>query len=150
MRKLRVLAPVVVILTLLLLMIAPLSASAAPQQTAGGSGCSQFYTVRAGDTLAKIAARYGTTVWKLASLNGIPNPDYIWVGQVLCVKPGGAPPPPPPPSHGGFWYPVHRGDTLYMLSRKFGWSVSYLARLNHLPNPNLIYVGQKLWIPYHW
>jgi LysM repeat protein len=152
MRKLRVLAPVAVILTLLLLMIAPLSASAAPQQTAGGPGCSQFYTVRAGDTLAKIAARYGTTVWKLASLNGIPNPNYIRVGQVLCIRPGGAPPPPPPPPpphQGGFWYTVQRGDTLGNLGWRFGWSASYLANANNICNPNLIYVGQKLWIPPH-
>jgi LysM repeat protein len=151
MRKLRVLAPVVVILTLLLLMIAPLSASAALPQTAGGPGCAQFYTVRYGDTLAKIAARFGTTVSKLANLNGISNPNHIYAGQVLCVKPGGHPPPPPPPPPGkGFWYPVHPGDTLFSLARKFGWSVSYLAGINHLPDPNRIYAGQRLWIPYHW
>jgi hypothetical protein len=30
------------------------------------------------------------------------------------------------------------------------WSVSYLAGINHLPDPNRIYAGQRLWIPYHW
>jgi LysM repeat protein len=149
MRKLRVLAPVVVILTMVLLMVVPLTLSAAPMQTAGGSGCAQFYTVRSGDTLAKIASRYGTTVWKLVNLNGISNPNLIYVGQTLCIQPSGGPPPPPPPQK-GFWYPVHPGDTLYSLARKFGWSVSYLANINHLPDPNRIYVGQKLWIPYHW
>jgi LysM repeat protein len=150
MRKLRVLAPAIVILTMVLLLVAPLVASAQPLNTAGGSGCSQFYTVRSGDTLARIAARYGTTVWKLANLNGIANPNVIYAGQVLCVKPSGYHPPPPPPPNKGFWYPVHPGDTLYSLARKFGWSVSYLANINHLANPNLIYIGQKLWIPYHW
>ena len=41
------------------------------------------YTVRSGDTLSGIAARYGTTVAVLCQLNGISNPNYIYVGQVL-------------------------------------------------------------------
>ncbi len=43
------------------------------------------YIVQAGDTLSKIAARYGTTVQKLMSLNGLTNPNLIWVGQRLKV-----------------------------------------------------------------
>lgn len=43
----------------------------------------QTYTVKKGDTLSKIAAKYGTTYQKLASYNGIANPDKISVGQVL-------------------------------------------------------------------
>lgn len=41
------------------------------------------YTVKAGDTLSKIAAQYGTSVSSLASINGISNPDLIRTGQVL-------------------------------------------------------------------
>lgn len=41
------------------------------------------YTVVKGDTLSEIAQRYNTTYQKLAELNGISNPDYIVVGQVL-------------------------------------------------------------------
>lgn len=43
------------------------------------------YTVKAGDTLSKIASRYGTTVEKLVKKNGIKNPDYIQVGQVIFI-----------------------------------------------------------------
>jgi len=43
------------------------------------------YIVQAGDTLSKIAARYGTTVQNLMSLNGLTNPNLIWVGQRLKV-----------------------------------------------------------------
>jgi len=61
-----------------------------------------YYTVRYGDTLAKIAARFGTTVWSLMQLNHISNPNLIYAGQVLrvsgTVPPPGPPPPPPPPS----------------------------------------------------
>lgn len=41
------------------------------------------YTVVKGDTLTAIARKYNTTVNNLVQLNGIKNPDYIVVGQVL-------------------------------------------------------------------
>lgn len=43
----------------------------------------QTYTVQRGDTLGRIAARYGTTISRLATQNGIRNPDLILVGQRL-------------------------------------------------------------------
>lgn len=43
------------------------------------------YIVQAGDTLSKIAARYGTTVQNLMALNGLSNANLIWVGQRLKV-----------------------------------------------------------------
>jgi len=44
------------------------------------------YVVRRGDTLAKIAARFGTTWYQLCVLNGLWNPNLIYVGQVLRVR----------------------------------------------------------------
>ena len=44
------------------------------------------YTVKKGDTLSVIAKKYGTTVSKIVSLNGIKNPDRIVVGQVLTIS----------------------------------------------------------------
>ena len=43
------------------------------------------YTVKAGDTLSAIAAKYGTTVNALVKKNGISNPNLIYVGQVLKI-----------------------------------------------------------------
>lgn len=45
-----------------------------------------YYTVKSGDTLSAIAAKYKTTVNKLVSLNKIKNPDLIYIGQKLRVK----------------------------------------------------------------
>lgn len=45
-----------------------------------------YYTVKSGDTLSKIAAKHGTTYQKLASLNGIKNPDKIYAGQKLRIR----------------------------------------------------------------
>lgn len=44
-----------------------------------------IYDVKAGDTLNKIAARYGTTAAKLGQLNGIKNINLIYVGQKLKI-----------------------------------------------------------------
>ena len=46
----------------------------------------EYYTVSRGDTLSKIAYRYGTTVKQLVEWNNIKNPDLIIVGQVLRVR----------------------------------------------------------------
>ena len=44
----------------------------------------QTYTVKAGDTLWRIAQRYGTTVARLAGINQLADPDLIYVGQILA------------------------------------------------------------------
>lgn len=44
------------------------------------------YTVKKGDTLAKIASKYKTTVAKLVKDNGIKNPNLIKVGQKIKIK----------------------------------------------------------------
>lgn len=49
------------------------------------SSPSTVYTVMSGDTLSGIAAKYGTTYQKLAKLNGISNPNLIYVGQKIKI-----------------------------------------------------------------
>lgn len=44
-----------------------------------------YYTVKSGDTLSGIAAKYGTTYQAIAALNGISNPNVIYVGQRIRV-----------------------------------------------------------------
>jgi len=43
------------------------------------------YTVRPGDTLKIIAAKYGTTVEFLLTGNSLPNPDFIYPDQTIFV-----------------------------------------------------------------
>ncbi len=45
-----------------------------------------IYVVQVGDTLADIAARHQTTVQSLLIANGLPNPNFVWVGQQLRVR----------------------------------------------------------------
>jgi LysM repeat protein len=52
---------------------------------AGGGGGVTHHVVRYGQTLSGIAAYYGTTTACLAQVNGIWNPNRIYVGQVLRI-----------------------------------------------------------------
>lgn len=49
------------------------------------SNCTDTYRVKRGDTLSKIAQRYGVTVNQLVKLNGIKNANRIYAGQVICI-----------------------------------------------------------------
>ena len=55
------------------------SSKKAPQ--AAGSGSKMYHTVKKGDTLSKIAKKYGTTVNKICQLNGIRSNMVMRVGQ---------------------------------------------------------------------
>ena len=103
----------------------------APQTTTAST-----YTVQSGDTLSSIASKFGTSYQTLASLNGISNPNLIYVGQVLQVT-GSA-------SNSSVYYTVRAGDNLSSIASRYGTSYQSIASLNGLANPNLIYAGQTL------
>lgn len=46
---------------------------------------SVYYTVRAGDTLAGIAAHYGVSVAAIAQANNLTNWNFVWYGQRLQI-----------------------------------------------------------------
>lgn len=48
------------------------------------------YTVKAGDTLSAIARAHNTTYQQLAAINGISNPNYIAIGQVIKLSGSGS------------------------------------------------------------
>lgn len=108
-----------------------------------------LYSVQAGDTLNRIAARYGTTAAAIAQLNGILNPNLILVGQQLQL-PGTVqvtPEPPPQPDPQPRQHVVQPGENLFRISLRYGVPVNTLAQLNGIFNVNQIFVGQVLQLP---
>jgi LysM repeat protein len=130
---------------------------AAPQSNAAGASGTGFnYTVVAGDNLAAIAARFGTTVDAIARLNSIADPNALTLGQVLKIPgtpPAGgaastaAAPAGAAPAGGETTYTVQPGDTLGRIAQRFNTTAAELTRLNGLANPDAIKVGQKLRVP---
>jgi len=102
------------------------------------------YFVQPGDTLSQIAARYGTTVHAILSLNNLSS-SQIFPGQRLHIQPGYI--PPFPPSRPGNVYTVRAGDTMLRIAQAFGVNVWRLAEANRIYNLNRILTGQRLVVP---
>jgi lysozyme len=62
------------------------SLAAQPITSTPPNNDSYLHDVVAGEVLSKIAAKYGVTVDYLVTLNGITDPDRIYVGQRLKLK----------------------------------------------------------------
>jgi LysM repeat protein len=103
------------------------------------SASSDLYTVKPGDNLSAIAAKYGVTWQSLAATNGISNPNLIQAGQTLRIG-NGVPPAAPAEKY----YTVRGGDNLSAIAAKYGTSWQSLASMNGISNPDLIQPGQKL------
>ncbi len=95
---------------------------------------SNTYTVNPGDTLSGIAAKFGTTWQHLQAINGLANPNYIRVGQVLRVT-------GEPVSQ---TYTVQPGDNLSAIASRFGTTWQRLQQINGIPDANRIFPGQVL------
>ncbi|MBI5567048.1 MAG: LysM peptidoglycan-binding domain-containing protein [Chloroflexi bacterium] len=57
--------------------------------------CGFYYTIKWGDTLSGIAARYGVAMTSVMRANNIVNANYVYAGMILlipCAKPGGGTP----------------------------------------------------------
>lgn len=95
------------------------------------------YVVRQGDTLWLLSRRYGTTVDAIKRLNGLTG-DLLNIGQVLRI--------PSSQVNPYFEYTVRQGDTLWLLSRRYGTTVDAIKALNGLSS-DMLNIGQVLKIP---
>ncbi|MCJ0537848.1 LysM peptidoglycan-binding domain-containing protein [Enterococcus cecorum] len=136
------------------------STSTSNQSTSTTTGS---YTVKAGDSLWKIANQHGLSVSQLKSMNQLSS-DLIYPGQKLVVKSGTTSTATTTPSQSTVTnqvtnptttpvsrpstntqasYTVKAGDSLWAIATKHGLSVSQLKSLNQLSS-DMIYPGQKL------
>lgn len=117
---------------------APKPKPAAPKPATKPAPKPGTYVVKSGDTLSGIAAKYGTSWQELQRINGIPDANRIYPGQVLRLPGGGKPAP------AKRTYTVKSGDNLSSIAARYGTSWQALAQKNGIQNPNLIYPGQVL------
>jgi LysM repeat protein len=103
-------------------------------------------TVEKGDSLSKIAKRYGTTVDALVRINGLCDANQIFVGQVVVLE--------DPESVADAdvagdrietaIVTVQPGDSLSKIAKRHDTTVEELMALNDIDDPNLLFVGQEL------
>lgn len=99
------------------------------------------YVVQAGDTLTKIAKKFGSDWKELAKINNLKNPNLIFPGTKLNVQLNEE------VEKAVETYTVLAGDTLSEVAAKFGTTWKDLQKLNNLKNPNLIFPAQELLLP---
>ncbi len=95
-----------------------------------------YYIVKSGDSLWKIANQYGITVNELKNMNGLTS-DNLSVGQILEV------PTLDNSSNSDDTYIVKSGDSLWKIANQYGLTVAELKNLNNLTSDNLS-IGQVL------
>lgn len=110
------------------------------------------YIVQSGDTLYKIANRYGMSVTQLMEINDLET-TKLSIGQILKVVNGGGSGSGIPLGSSCYGegykepvyitYTVKRGDNLYNIAKLYNTSVDSLIKLNNLNNNNLS-IGQVL------
>ncbi len=109
------------------------------------------YRVRRGDTLSRIARRYGTSAKAIASASGISLHSTLSIGQRLKVVPGvrssaqaariaqGGSPGSQPST-----YVVRRGDSLWKIAQRSQTTVAKLCRLNGISANAVLHPGTRL------
>lgn len=112
------------------------------------------YRVRKGDSLAKVARKYGVTVAQLKQLNNLKS-DSLFIGQTLFIKHPEEESKPAPAAKvkleergpvAQTTHTVKKGDTLWSISQRYGTSVSALKSANSIKGSS-VRIGQKLRIP---
>ena len=129
------------------------STSGSSSSSSKSSGSTATYTVRPGDTLSHIAARYKVSVSTLQSANGLGRSSLIHPGQVLKLSgksssssasssSGSSSSSSRPASAAS--YTVQRGDTLSHIAARHKVSLNTLLSANGLSRTSVIHPGQVL------
>lgn len=107
-----------------------------------------YHTVRSGENLGLIAKKYGISVTKLKSWNGLSN-NMIKPGQKLKVSENKVVAKQekvePLPKDGNYVYhTIKKGDTLWDLAKKYNSSVNKIKAWNSITNSYRLKPGNKL------
>ena len=143
----RTLTAVVLLLFIILAIAAP------PAAARPAVASTTTYRVRPGDTLWRLARRFGTTPDRLAVLNGISAEATLQIGRPLRVPVASGPVPvaaraaAPARTQATTVYHVQAGDTLWRISRRYNTTPDRLAALNGITGEAILQIGLPLRVP---
>lgn len=117
----------------------PLKGGSAPAiASSPADGTPLVHTVRRGDSLWKLASRYGVTVDRIRRDNGLTS-DHLAIGQRLRIRSRAV--------ASGRSYVVRQGDTIGRIAQLQNVPVERLLRANGLSRSSTIYPGQVIRFP---
>ncbi len=98
------------------------------------------HVVGPGDTVSRLAAKYGVPTSSIIAVNGLDARATIYIGAHLTIPTSSRQP-------ASVTHVVVRGDTAWDLAAAYGVTVSDLSRANSLDAAATIRIGQTLVIP---
>ena len=94
------------------------------------------YSVKRGDMVGEIAAKYGISQDAIISVNKLKNTRSLQIGQLLKI-----------PSLDGIAYTVKKGDTPEKLADAYKISLEKLALVNNISDNNMLKPGAAVFLP---
>ncbi|WP_300667478.1 LysM peptidoglycan-binding domain-containing protein [Desulfoluna sp.] len=111
-----------------------------------------YHKVKSGDTLSSLAKRYRTSIKTISKANGLSNRHIIVVGKKIKIPQRGY-------TTRGYYantplngtkrptrHVVHKGESLWLIARKYGTTPTEIKEVNRLSS-NTLKVGQVLSLP---
>lgn len=115
----------------------PIEEIAKESKAIASNSSNRFHTIRRGESLGKIAQKYGMSVAQLKQLNGLRG-NTIVAGRKLKVSGTQM-------ASNTQYYTVRRGDTLSSIAKRHrNVTVAQLMKNNNIKNANAIRPGMKL------
>ncbi|HLS90709.1 MAG TPA: peptidoglycan DD-metalloendopeptidase family protein, partial [Limnochordia bacterium] len=94
------------------------------------------HVVQRGETISKIAAKYGIDEYTILAANDLPNANMITVGQKLNIL-----------TIPGALHTVKQGESLWEIARTYQADMNEIIAVNELENPDRIRPRQEMVIP---
>ncbi|MFH1652922.1 MAG: LysM peptidoglycan-binding domain-containing protein [Pseudomonadota bacterium] len=115
-----------------------------------------YHRVKKGDTLSRIARKYGVSVSELKNWNGISNNRHLRISSVLKIYRGGSGPKSSRikvagvskkrsnSQQGKFYHTLKSGETLSHVADRYVVKIKDVMRWNGISNPKKVRAGKKL------
>jgi membrane-bound lytic murein transglycosylase D len=110
----------------------------------GASSGTAYHTVKRGESLSKIAEKYGTNYRTIMKLNGLRSTRNLSVGKKLRLPAGAINTSSSKSKKMASFHIVKRGETLEKIARLYKTSIKNLMSLNGIKNASSLQAGARL------